>query len=283
MIIDRIQQSLRKEHLDGWLFFDHHRRDPLAYRILGLPENIESSRRWYYFVPANGEPRKLVHRIESMALDTIPGEKISYSKWEEQQQKVRELISGAQRIAMQYSPLCTIPYISLVDAGTIELIRETGVEIVSSADLVQEFEARWTDKQLEQHVAAGKLVDKIRQEAFDLAGERLRAGQAINEYEVQQFILRRFSESDLTTNHGPIVAVNGNASNPHYEPRRERSTPIKSGDLLLIDLWAKLRAENSVYYDVTWTAFCGETRAGKDAERFRGCAGCPETGLHVRH
>ena len=258
MIIDRIQRALQEQQLDGWLFFDHHRRDELAYRILGLADTIESSRRWYYFVPATGQPRKLVHRIESTTLDAVPGEKLTYAKWEEQQQRVHEMVAGSRRIAMQYSQLCAIPYVSLVDAGTIELVRSAGVQIVSSADLVQEFEACWTAEQFEQHKAAGKLVDKSLQEAFDLVGERLGVGDPLSEYEVQQFIAGRFARDGLFASHGPIVAVNGNASNPHYEPTRERSTEIKRGDLLLIDLWAKLKQERSVYYDITWTAFCGQ-------------------------
>jgi len=166
-----IQESLRAANLDGWLFFDHHRRDPLAYRILGLPADLTPSRRWYYFVPATGEPRKLVHRIESGSLDTVPGHKDVYSSWTDQQQKLHSLLNGAKRIAMQYSPNCAIPYVSLVDAGTIELVRTSGVEIVTSADLVQEFEARWTERQFELHVEAGKLVDKVLREAFDFVRE----------------------------------------------------------------------------------------------------------------
>lgn len=258
MFIEDIQEALRKSHLDGWLFFDHHRRDPLAYEILRIPSGIEASRRWYYFVPANGEPRKLVHRIESRTLDSLPGEKLSYSSWADQQQKLQKLVAGASRVAMQYSPRCAIPYVSLVDAGTIELARGTGIDVVSSADLVQEFQARWTEEQFREHVAAGKSVDSVRREAFKLIGERLRSKNTVTEYEVQQFIRREFTRAGLLTDHGPIVAVNANAADPHYEPTLEKSSAIKRGDLVLIDLWAKLDEPNSVYYDVTWTGFCGE-------------------------
>lgn len=253
-----IQASLRTAKLDGWLFFDHHRRDPLAYRILGLPEDLQPSRRWYYFVPADGEPRKLVHRIESGSLDTVPGNKDAYSSWADQQQKLHSLLNGAKRIAMQYSPNCAIPYVSLVDAGTIELVRSTGVEIVSSADLVQEFEARWTEIQFHLHLEAGKLVDKVLREAFDLVGEKLRSKDALTEYEVQQFIRRGFAHRGLVCDHGPIVSVNANASDPHYEPSCDRTSHIQPGDVLLIDLWAKLTEPDAVYYDITWTGFCGD-------------------------
>lgn len=259
MNTDRIQKALRDSSVDGWLFFDHHRRDPLAYRVLGIPDDVEPTRRWYYFVPANGEPRKLVHRIESGALDSLPGSKKSYSSWADQQKKLADLLTGCSRIAMQYSPNCAIPYISLVDAGTVELVRSVGVELVSSADLIQEFEARWTEEQLNLHLEAGKLVDRARREAFEFTRERLRTRQPLTEYDVQQFLLVRFASSGLVTAHGPIVGVNANASDPHYEPSREKTCYIRPGDLVLIDLFGKLNKPNAVYYDITWTGFCGET------------------------
>lgn len=258
MQIAQIQNALRSAELDGWLFFDHHRRDPLAYRILGLPIDLQPTRRWYYYLPAEGEPRKLVHRIESGSLDSVPGAKTAYSSWADQQKKLLSLLSGAKRIAMQYSPNCAIPYVSMVDAGTIELVRATGVEIVTSANLVQEFESRWSEEQFQLHLEAGKLVDQVLREAFDFAGEKLRAKHALTEYEVQQFIRRKFAQNGLDSDHGPIVAVNANCSDPHYEPSLERTAHIQMGDVLLIDLWAKLTQPNAVYYDITWTGFCGE-------------------------
>ncbi len=258
MLIERIQEALLRNRLDGWLFFDHHRRDPVAYRILQIPENVRPTRRWYYFVPAQGEPRKLVHQIESGTLDSLPGQKDLYSRWTEQQQKLAQLLLGAPWVAMQYSPNCAIPYVSLVDAGTIELVRSTRAEVVSSANLVQEFEARWTDDQVRQHFKAAKIVDRVRRQAFDLIKERVRSNSSITEFEVQQFILMAFSEAGLVTDHGPIVAVNSHASDPHYEPSAQSTLPINAGDLVLIDLWAKLTEPNAVYYDVTWTGFCGD-------------------------
>jgi Xaa-Pro dipeptidase len=257
MQIEELQKAVLASGLDGWLFFDHHRRDPLAYRILGIPAEVEVTRRWYYFVPAHGQGRKLVHRIENRALDSLPGQKNAYSSWTDQHQQLKKLLTGCSRIAMQYSPNCAIPYISLVDAGTIELIRAAGVDVVSSAGLVQEFEARWTDRQLTSHLQAGKLVDQIRREAFDLIGGRLRDGATVTEYEVQQFILGRFSQALLSTDHGPIVASNEHASDPHYEPTRENTRHVKIGDFVLIDLWAKSIEPESVYYDVTWSGYCG--------------------------
>jgi len=258
MKITAIQSALRQEVLDGWLFFDHHRRDPLAYRILSIPAEVEATRRWYYFVPSESEPRKLVHQIEKGALDTLPGQRQVYSNWVDQRNRLKSLLGSAQRIAMQYSPNCSIPYVSLVDAGTMELVRDTGVEVVSSANLVQEFEAKWSGEQLEMHLEAGRRVDQVRREAFDLIGQRLRSSNPVDEYEVQQFIRHQFANAGLETDHGPIVAANANASDPHYEPTRDRTSHIQKGDFVLIDLWAKLADPQAVYYDVTWTGYCGE-------------------------
>lgn len=259
MTLEKLQKAIRAAGLNGWLFFDHHRRDPIAYRILGLSDDLEPTRRWYCLVPAEGVPRKLVHRIESHMLDSVPGETFAYSSWEEQRTKLSEILQDCARVAMQYSPECAIPYVSLVDAGTIEVVRSFGVEIVSSADLVQDSEARWTDDQFRMHVEAGKRVDGVRREAFDLIGERLRTNEPVSDYEVQQFILLKFAQGGMTTtSHGPIVATNEHASDPHYEPRAESARQIHTGDLVLIDLWAKLSEPQAVYYDVTWTGFCGE-------------------------
>ena len=259
MLIERIQQSLRDDGLDGWLFFDHHRRDPLAYRILGIPDSVGATRRWYYLIPSSGEPRKLVHRIESGALDSLPGVTGTYASWTEQQNRLKALLAGVGKIAMQYSPNCAIPYVSMIDGGTLELIRACEVTVVSSADLVQEFEAVWTERQFEWHVEAGQIVDLVRRESFELITERLNTGIAVTEFDVQQFILRRFEELGVETDHGPIVAVNAHASDPHYEPNCDKYSHIRRGDVVLIDLWAKRKFPDAVYYDVTWTGFCGES------------------------
>jgi Xaa-Pro aminopeptidase len=259
MDLSQIQDALCAAQIDGWLFFDHHHRDPLAYRILSLPLETMASRRWYYFIPAQGEPRKLVHRIESGSLDTLPGGKDVYSSWTEQQKKLTDLLAGAGTIAMQYSPHCAIPYLSMVDAGTIELVAVTGVKIVTSADLVQQFDSLWTAAQFQMHLEAGKLVDQARREAFDFAAEKMRAGEKLNEFQLQQFMCMRFAQLGLYADHGPIVAVNANASDPHYEPTETRNSDISPGDILLIDCWAKLEKPAAVYYDITWTGFCGDS------------------------
>ncbi|HWR50719.1 MAG TPA: M24 family metallopeptidase [Bryobacteraceae bacterium] len=276
-----IQDKLREECLDGWLFFDHHQRDPLAYRILGFQPPRTPTRRWYYFIPAQGAPRGLVHRIEAGMLDALPGEKSAYASWQHQVDGLRALLGGARRVAMQYSPNCAIPYVAMVDAGTVELIRGFGTEVVSAADLVQFFEARWTAANLENHLAAGRLVDGIRRDAFTFAFDRLGAGAPVNEYDVKQFILDRFREAGLFTDHGPIVAVNDNASNPHYEPTPELHKEIRKGDLLLIDLWAKMDKPDGVYYDITWTGYCGPQPPAAMAKVFDVVSGARDAAVRV--
>lgn len=258
MKIDEIQTALKAEGMDGWLFCDHHRRDPLAYRILGLRDDLQPTRRWYYFIPAVGEPRGLCHRIEPHNLDSLPGSKQFYSRWAEQRDQLKALIGDAKVVAMQYSAECALPYIAMVDAGTVELVRGLGVEVRGSANLVQLFEARWTRRQLDTHFEAAHKMDGIRAQAFALIRERTRNGVSLTEWEVRSFLLQRFADENLQTDHGPIVAVNANASDPHYEPSEKRHSPIKSGDLVLIDMWAKLQSAGAVYYDITWTGYCGD-------------------------
>lgn len=257
MKFSKIQQALRDHGLDGWLFFDHHHRDPLAYRILDFDPERHVTRRWYYLIPADGEPRGVVHRIEPFMLDALPGSKECYSSWAGQVEALLKLLSGCRKVAMQYSPRCAIPYVAMVDAGTVELVQGLGVQVVSSADLIQVFEARWNEAKLDSHLEAGRRVDEIRRAAFALAGEKLRAGEQIDEWGLRQFILDSFAAAELVTDSGPIVAVNANAANPHYEPAPCGSAAIRKGDVLLIDLWAKLGAPDSVYYDITWTGYCG--------------------------
>jgi len=257
MQIEEIQKALREEKLDGWLFFDHHQRDPLAYRVLKLAPGRTVTRRWYYLIPAHGEPKGLVHAIESGVLTGLPGSMQIYSSWGAQIDGLKALLAGCQRVAMQYSPKCAIPYVSLVDGGTLELVRDTGVEVVTSANLVQLFEARWTAEQFDMHIEAGKRVDRVRAEAFQKISAALKAGETITEWQVNRFIRDGFDKSGMVTDHGPIVAVNANMSNPHYEPEPETSLPIRKGDAVLIDMWAKLNKPGAVFYDITWTGYCG--------------------------
>jgi len=258
-----IQEALRRQKIDGWIFYDILHRDPIAYRVLGLG-HVLAKRRWFYMIPARGTPRKLVHRIEAATLDSLPGEKMLYAAAEELEKNLKKLVGRAKKVAMQYSPKNSIPYISLVDAGTVELIRAQGCKVVSSADLVQEFEAAWSDEQLASHRAAGKVIDSITQAAFSEAARRVSANDSFTEYDLQQWIVRQFNSNGVESDSAPIVAVGPHSGDPHYEPREQGSSPIRRGDLLLLDIWAKTRTPNSVYYDITWVGFLG----GKIPEKY---------------
>jgi len=265
--IPAIQKFLRRQKIDAWLFYDILHRDPIAYRVLGLDHAL-AKRRWYYMIPATGAPRKLVHRIEAATLDSLPGSKMLYASADELRNNLKKLIGRAKKVAMQYSPGNSIPYISLVDAGTVEQIRAQGCKVVSSADLVQEFEAVWTPEQLESHHAAGRAIDAITQDAFIEAARRVSREETFTEFDLQQWILAQFRAKGLASDSAPIVAVGPHTGDPHYEPQERDSSPIRRGDLLLLDIWAKSFAPNSVYYDITWAGFLGAEVPKKYARMF---------------
>ncbi len=267
MEFDQIQSTLRENGLDGWLFYDHHRRDPIAYRILKINPPM-CTRRWYYLIPAEGEPAKLIHRVERGNLAGLPGAEIQYSSWEEQHGGLKKILEGKTRIAMQYSPLNDIPYVGLVDAGTIELVKSFGVEVVSSADLVQLFEARWSEDALASHLEAGKVVHAAVRAGFAAIREAVSSGNGITEYNVHQAMLRVFEGGGVVTDEGPVAAVNRNTANPHYMPARDRSLPMGVNDFVLLDVWGKMDKPGSVYFDITWTGFVGVEVPRRYAEVF---------------
>lgn len=257
--VERIQQAIRDAGgLDGWLFYDFRGSDPLSYRILLLDSSIHVTRRWYYWIPAEGPPKKLLHRIEPHVLDLLPGESAWYVSWEDQRRLLADMLAGRQRIAMQYSPLNAVPYVSRVDAGTVELVRSFGAEVTSSADLIQMFEAVWTDCQLESHQYAAAALRRIVNEAFSHVGESVARARTLTEYGLQQFILDRIRDAGMVTSSPPIAAVNEHSADPHYGPASIGSAEIRRDDLILIDLWAKRTEAGSVYADITWTAFAGQ-------------------------
>jgi len=268
MEIAEIQKDLRQAKLDGWLFYDFRGRDPIAQRILALPPGMRT-RRWFYFVPAKGTPKKLVHKIEGGALAAMPGDTLYYAGQDELRAGLKKSVGRAKKVAMQYSPKNEIPYVAMVDAGTVELVRSCGAKVFSSADLVQKHEACWTKEQLESHLAAGRAIDRIVSEAFKHAADCVRQKKPLTEYDLQQWILRKFEEAGIMTEEGPDIAVNANASDPHYAPTREKAAPIREGDLLLLDVWGKQKAANSVYYDITWMGYLGTKVPEKYAEVFR--------------
>jgi Xaa-Pro aminopeptidase len=255
--IETIQKELRSEGLDGWLFYDFHHRDPIAARVLELNGGGMGTRRWFYLIPSRGVPRKLVHRIEAGVLDSLPGQKLLYASLDELNKNLPRLIGRARKVAMQYSPRNAIPYVSLVDAGTVEMVRAQGCAVVSSADLVQRFEACWSAEQFQSHLEAGKVIDRVVQEAFGHAAAQVRAKADLTEYQLQQWILEKFRSNSITTDEPPIVAVGPHSGDPHYEPTAVKSAPIRESDLLLLDVWGKLTRPGSVYYDITWVGYLG--------------------------
>ncbi len=252
--LDNMQAELRDQQLDGWLFYDHHYRDPLGYRILGLGEGLHITRRWFYFVPAVGEPQKLVHRIESGRLDPLPGTKVAYSSWQELESRLEQMLEGSTRIAMQYSPRNAIMYVSMVDAGTVEMLRTMGKEIVSSADLVSQFEAVLTERQIETHFEAQRRIDVILAEAWKVMGQRARSTTGTHEFDMVTWLADAMTREGLVWEHGPNVSAGANSADSHYEPTAANSSPIRRGDFVLIDIWGRMGAEpGSCYYDITWT------------------------------
>ncbi len=278
MDLSAIQAALRERNIDAWLFYDHHHRDPIAYRVLGLPANTMVTRRWFYVIPADGEPVKLVHKIEPGHLDSLPGSKRQYSGWQELFENVKLLLKGHRDIAMQYSPNNLVFYVSLVDGGTIDLIRGLGKNVISSGDLVAQFEATWTEEQIQSHFAARDAIDSITAAAFQEIGQRVRSG-GTTEYQMQQWFMEAFRRENLVTDDPPIVAVNANSGNPHYEPHAVKSAPIREGDLVLLDVWAKKNTPNAVYYDITWTGFIGKAPSDEIREVFCTVASARDVGV----
>jgi len=269
--VPAIQEALAEAGVDGWLFACFQGNDPISLELLGLGGDHLVSRRCYYLVPREGRPRKLVHRLEPAMLDHLPGEKTEYLTWREHAGQLAALVApGGEgtRLAVQYSPEGAVPTVSRLDAGTAELLRKAGAELVTSADLVQRFAATWSAEQLAGHRRANEHLHGIVHEAFRRVGDALADGREIDEHSVQRFILERFAEEDLWTESPPIVGVNAHSADPHYQPSAERTSPIVKGDFLLVDLWAKEKRPGSVYADITWCAVCAASPADRQAEVF---------------
>jgi Xaa-Pro aminopeptidase len=267
MNLSAIQSALRERNIDAWLFYDHHRRDPIAYRVLGLPNSLMVTRRWYYLVPAEGDPVKLVHKIEAGHLDSLPGSKRQYSAWQELFDGLKAMLANYRDIAMQYSPNNIVFTVSLVDAGTMDMIRGLGKNVVSAADLIALFEATLSEEQIKTHFAARDLIDPITKAAFQEIGRRVRNG-GTTEHEMQQWIMEAFRRDGLITDDPPIVAANANSGNPHYEPSAEHPVRLREGDFVLLDIWAKQNKPGAAYYDITWTGCIGKAPSDKQREVF---------------
>ena len=281
MDIPALQSAIASQKLDGWLLYDFHGQNPTALGALGLGGHM-LTRRWAYLVPARGEPRLLVHAIELGSFPShVPGRREKYASWQSFRAGLEGMLADlpGRRLAMEYFPMAGIPYLSRVDAGTLELVRSLGVEVVSSGELVQQFLCRLDDRQIESHARACRAIDEAKDEAFVRVGEEHRRGREPAEHEIQDLLLARFAERGLLTDHPPIVAVNGHAGDPHYVPSERTPTPIRRGDLVLIDLWARHRGPDDVYADITWVGFCGDRPPAKAAEIFGVAAAGRDLGL----
>jgi Xaa-Pro aminopeptidase len=267
--IARIQKELKAVGVDGWLLYDFRNRDPIAYDVLGLDFGKFTTRRWFYWIPTQGEPVRLVSAVESTKLDPLPGEKKVYLSWRQLHADLKSMLGSSRKVAMQFSPLGNVPYVSIVDGGTIDLIRSFGYEVVSSAGLVQTFQAVLDEAAYRSHLDAAERVQRIKDEAFAHIGTEMRAGHTITQYDVQQYIVKRFGEEGLTCmNEFPIVGTNEHPTDPHFEPTPENARPIRKGDTLLIDLWAKLEKPGAIFYDITWCGFLGKNPPAKYVEIF---------------
>lgn len=256
--LNAIQSALREFGFDAWLLYDFRASNVLARRVLDMEDMTPGSRRFFYLIPAQGEPRKLVHRIETAAIDHLPGEKRIYLRWQELEKQVGELLSGCKRVAMEYSPRNGNPYVSTVDGGTVELVKSFGVDVVPSGDLIQLFEATWTDEQWDLHREAEKHTIDALNAAWKMIAEGARAGKPHGEVAIQKYIMDQFAAAGMTTYHPPIVGVGPHAGDPHFEPAPAIDTPIAEGEFVLIDLWAKMDKPRATYADYTWVGFVGD-------------------------
>ena len=267
--IDAVQRALKEDGFDAWLLYDFHGSNPIATRLAGLADGKKmATRRWYYLIPASGQPRGLVHAIERHNLDALPGEKRPYAGRQQLDAGLRDLLSGVKRVAMEYSAGNNIPYLSRVDAGTVEAVRQLGIEVGSSGDLVQRFEAVWSDAAYRTHVVASEMLYRIKDKAFALVRERFASNTRIDEFELQQRMVGWFKEEGLYSADAPNVSAQEHAGDPHYSVTRDSSRPIKRDELLLLDLWGKLPQPGAVFADITWCAFGAATVPDEYARAF---------------
>jgi len=280
--IAAVQDRLRKAGLDGWLLYDFHGSNPIAAQLAGLTSGTHmTTRRWYYLIPATGQPRGLVHAIERHNLDALPGERVVYSGRQQLDAGLTEMLSGLKTVAMEYSPMCAIPYLSRVDAGTVEMVRARGVEVVSSGDLVQQFEAAWTDEQLATHRAASESLYRIKDRAFAMASDAIAHGRSLSEFELQQKMMEWFDVEGLVTDSPPVVAVGGNAGDPHYLPKADQCRAVVPNEVLLLDLWGKKQAKGAVFADITWVAVTSARVPDEVSRAFRAVADARDSAVRL--
>ena len=281
MDLQKIQAELKNRGMDGWLFCDFHNRNILSYRILGLDLNKITTRRWFYFIPSEGTPWKLVSVVERQRLDDLPGDKHTYLSWKELHAALKRLLSDYKTVAMQYSPQNNIPYVSLVDVGTMDIVRDTGIEVVSSADLITIFEATISPEGYETHKEAAKHLYEIMQLAFNKISNSVKTGKTESEVTIQKFIEEEYKKRGLITEHPPIVAIDEHAANPHFEPTPETNKVFGEGSKILIDIWARQDKEYSIYADITWCAFIGKNPPENFSTAFETIVGARDAGVEM--
>lgn len=280
--IGAVQKALATDGLDAWLLYDFHGSNPVSFRLAGMGDAGHlATRRWFYLIPQSGEPRSLVHAIEQYNLDHLPGSKSIYAGRAELHAGLTRVLKGLKKVAMEYSPNCAIPYVSRVDAGTIELIRGLGVEVVSSGDLIQQFESRWSDAAIATHRTASEKLYRIKDQAFEEIARRLGDGTPTTEYDIQQRMVGWFKAEGLTSDSAPCVSAQENAGNPHYLATAAQHRVIRKDELVLLDLWGKLEQPGSVYADITWIGFTGPAVPDRMADAFGAICGARDAAVDV--
>jgi Xaa-Pro dipeptidase len=272
--IAAVQAALRADGVDGWLLYDFRGLNPIAADITGVLRQAGhlATRRWYYLIPAAGDPRALVHAIEPKALAHLPGAATRYAGREQLEAGLRHVLAGLKRVAMEYSPGCAIPYVARVDAGTIELVRQAGADVVSSGDLIQRFAAVWNDEQVATHERAAEKLYRVKDHAFDTIARRLRDGVPTNEYDIQQLMVGWFRDEGLLSDSDPDVSAAANSGNPHYLPTAASHRAINADEIVLLDLWGKLEGVGAVFADITWVGYTGRQVPDRYARAFAAIA-----------
>jgi Xaa-Pro dipeptidase len=280
--IGAVQKALKADGLDAWLLYDFHGSNPVSFRLAGMGgAGHLATRRWFYLIPQSGEPKALVHAIEQYNLDHLPGSKSIYAGRTQLHAGLTQLLKGLTRVAMEYSPNCAIPYVSRVDAGTIELIRGMGVDVVSSGDLIQQFESHWNDAAIATHRAASDKLYRIKDRAFEEVAKRLRDGVATSEYDIQQKMVGWFKDEGLISDSAPCVSAQENAGNPHYLATAATHRVIRKDELVLLDLWGKLDKPGSVFADITWIGFTGPSVPDRMSKAFGAICGARDAAVNV--
>jgi Xaa-Pro aminopeptidase len=279
--IAAVQAALKADRLDAWLLYDFRGLNPIAAEVTAIARQGGhlATRRWYYLIPATGEPRKLVHAIEKNSLAHLPGTTERYSRRDQLQDGLRQLLTGVHRVAMEYSAECSIPYISRVDAGTMELVRRSGVDVVSSGDLVQRFAAVWDGAAIATHQQASEKLYRVKDRAFETIARRTRDGVPTTEYDIQQVMAGYFREEGLVSDSDPNVSAVENAGNPHYLPTASQTRAIRRDELVLLDLWGKLDQPGAVFADITWMGFTGRQVPERYAKAFAAIAAARDAAI----